>query len=395
MTYNAFISYSHYDINMAAALEKGLMRFAIPWYRRSKLNIFRDESGLSVTPHLWDNIKKSLSDAEYFIFMASPQSKDSKWVGKELNYWLKHKSIDKLIIVVTYGEMNWDAKTKSYQQSELSCIPDVLNNVFKQEPFYVDLRALKSKGDLSLKNSIFNKEVLKIAAELYHTSQKEIAGEEVKTQTRVKRLTIGIVSSLFLAFITALFFYFQSNKNEKLAIKNEKLAIKNEKLAIENETEALDAKERVKGLLKIALQGRGDQYDSKPIDTILETLEDERTRPLNFLIKSKAAREQVGATDNYDYLVWIDVPSFRTDSILEVSYEWELDGYRYVRGDKMISKEASTGYAVGYRGTNKIKDYIDITVKLKGDIRIEKRFNIREFLNIAYDLPVQRRIERK
>ena len=372
--YNAFISYSHVDIKMAAALEKGLMRFAIPWYRQSKLNIFRDESNLSVTPHLWDNIEKSLSEAEYFIYLASPDARESKWVGKELDYWLHHKSIDKLILVVINGDMIWDDATKSYQQTELNCIPANLNKIFKQEPFYVDLRVLKSKGDLSLKNSIFNKEVLKITAELYHKSQKEIAGEEVKTQARVKRLTSGIIITLLIAFVTTFYYFNESRKNE---------------------AEALDAKERVSGLLKIALQGRGDQYESKPVDTILKTLEDERTRSLALLIKSKAAREQVGSTDNYDYLVWIDVPSFRTDSILEVNYEWELDGYRYVRGDKMISKEASTGYAVGYRGTNKIKDYIDITIQLKGNKLIKKRFNIREYLNIAYDLPVQRRIQRK
>ena len=60
--------------------------------------------------------------------------------------------------------------------------------------------------------------------------------------------------------------------------------------------EALDAKERVKGLLKIALQGRGDQYDSKPIDTILETLEDERTRPLNFFDQVES-RKRAGWCD--------------------------------------------------------------------------------------------------
>ena len=208
--YNAFISYSHVDIKMAAALEKGLMRFAIPWYRQSKLNIFRDESNLSVTPHLWDNIEKSLSEAEYFIYLASPDSRESKWVGKELDYWLHHKSIDKLILVVINGDMIWDDAVKSYQQTELNWIPANLNKIFKQEPFYVDLRVLKSKGDLSLKNSIFNKEVLKIAAELYHKSQKEIAGEEVKTQARVKRLTIGIIITLLIAFVTT-FYYFNES----------------------------------------------------------------------------------------------------------------------------------------------------------------------------------------
>ena len=132
MKYNAFISYSHAaDGKMAPALQHALMRYAIPWYKRSKLNIFVDESDLSVTPHLWDNIEKSLSEADFLIFMASIESCQSKWVNKELDYWIKYKPINKLIIVVTDGEVIWDNKKKSFILNDQSCIPEILNKEFK------------------------------------------------------------------------------------------------------------------------------------------------------------------------------------------------------------------------------------------------------------------------
>lgn len=368
MKYNAFISYSHAaDGKMAPALQHALMRYAIPWYKRSKLNIFVDESDLSVTPHLWDNIEKSLSEADFLIFMASIESCQSKWVNKELDYWIKYKPINKLIIVVTDGEVIWDNKKKSFILNDQSCIPEILNKEFKEEPFYVDLRSLKSSNELTLKNSIFNKEVLKIAAELYGISQKEMAGEELKTRRLVKRLSSFVISILSILLVTTFYFYKDSKKNEKLAN---------------------DAKTNVSELLVIALQGRGEQYNDKPIDSIINILDYERTRPLEELITPQAIREPVGSNDNYDYLIWIDVPSFRTDSIIEVKYKWPEIGYRYTRGDEMISREASTGYAFGYRGYNAIKDYIDITILLKGNKSINKRFQIRDALNNKYGLTI-------
>ncbi len=109
--YNAFISYSHAaDGKLAPALQSALEKFAKPWYKLRNLNIFRDEVSLSASPHLWNNIVKALDESEYLIYMASPESADSKWVIKEIEYWLEHKSIDTLLIALTDGEISWDNK---------------------------------------------------------------------------------------------------------------------------------------------------------------------------------------------------------------------------------------------------------------------------------------------
>jgi len=81
--YNAFISYSQAaDGMLAPALQSALEKFAKPWYKVRNLNIFRDVTSLSVSPHLWSNIKKALDESEYLIYMASPLSAKSIWVQK-------------------------------------------------------------------------------------------------------------------------------------------------------------------------------------------------------------------------------------------------------------------------------------------------------------------------
>lgn len=365
---NAFISYSHaVDGRLAPALQKAIKRFAIPWYKRSKLEIFIDESSLSVSPHLWSNIEGALANSEYLIYLASPESAKSKWVAKELDYWINNKSIEKLIIVLTDGEIMWDQKTNTFQQSKMSSISEQLNKSFTQEPFYIDLRTLRTEDDLSLKNSIFNKEILKITAELYGISQEKMAGDEVNAQKKVKRITIAIFGILLLAFITTFFFYKKSVSSQKLAEEN---------------------KEKVSDLLQITLQGRGDRYASKPIDTIIKILEFERVRPIRELIKTKALREAVGTNNNYDYLIWIDVPSFRLDSIVRVEYSWPDFGYEYARGFA-ISKEPSTGFAFGYRGTNAIKNSIYINVVFKDSTDFKQTFFIRDELSKLYGISVE------
>jgi len=44
------------------------------------MRVFRDKTGLAVTPELWGSIRKALEGADYFILLASPQAAQSKWV---------------------------------------------------------------------------------------------------------------------------------------------------------------------------------------------------------------------------------------------------------------------------------------------------------------------------
>ena len=93
MLNKAFISYSHSaDAGVAPALQSALERFTKRWYRIRAFRIFRDTTNLSLAPELWPEIEKALSQSSFLLFLASPEAAKSKWVKKELTYWLRKKS---------------------------------------------------------------------------------------------------------------------------------------------------------------------------------------------------------------------------------------------------------------------------------------------------------------
>ena len=157
---------------MAPALQIGLEKFAKPWYKLRNLNIFRDEASLAASPHLWSNIVKALDDSEFLVYMASPESAKSKWVTKEIEYWLEHKSIDKLLIVLTEGEIIWDENENHFLTHTNNALSQALMDAFDSEPFYIDLRDCREDDNLSLNNSIFKKEIFKASCTYTWQSSK-------------------------------------------------------------------------------------------------------------------------------------------------------------------------------------------------------------------------------
>lgn len=107
--YNGFISYSHkHDAALGLALKTGLERFAKPWYRMRAVRIFLDTSDLSANPALWPSIEAGLSSASWFILLASADAAESRWVNREVQWWLDHRSPDRLLVVGTSPGLKWD-----------------------------------------------------------------------------------------------------------------------------------------------------------------------------------------------------------------------------------------------------------------------------------------------
>lgn len=107
--YHAFISYSHAaDGKLAPALQKAQQRLAKPWYRRRSLEVFRDETGLSVDPHLWGAIVTALDSSEWLLLLTSPDGARSVWVNREIEHWKAHHDVDRILPVLTDGHRRRD-----------------------------------------------------------------------------------------------------------------------------------------------------------------------------------------------------------------------------------------------------------------------------------------------
>lgn len=108
--YNAFISYRHHpdDIRVAEDIHRSLERFRVPKAIRKKskgiTRLFRDKDELPITSSLTDDIYHALENSDYLIVICSIHTKESIWVQREIETFLKTHSRNKVLTVLASGE---------------------------------------------------------------------------------------------------------------------------------------------------------------------------------------------------------------------------------------------------------------------------------------------------
>ena len=212
--YDAFISYSHEaDIGLAALLQAGLQKYARPWNRFSALRVFRDKSSLPATPDLRAGIEKALSKSEWFVLMASEEAARSDWVKKEIDWWLDHKSADRLLIVLTFGEIEWDGQDFDWRHT--TALPGELRGKIKKEPLWVDATWARSAGQLTEDNPALEENVISVAAAIRGITRDqlvELGDREYRRTKRVARLArISLATLLVLTVTAAVTAFWQRN----------------------------------------------------------------------------------------------------------------------------------------------------------------------------------------
>ncbi len=196
LRYHAFISYSHAaDSLRATALQRSLEKLARPWYQvRSGLRIFRDGTDLAVAPHLEGEIQAALAQSEWLLLLACPNSAASKWVTKEVQWWLANRSVDRLLLVKTGGALAWDDAAADFVWPASTALNGVLIGRFVGEPLHADLSQVDIKGGVDLRNSSLRADVIRIAARLLGRSPAEIESEDLQQLRRNKAWAICAVA---------------------------------------------------------------------------------------------------------------------------------------------------------------------------------------------------------
>ena len=209
--YDAFISYSHrLDAAITARLQSELEHFAKPWYRVRALHVFRDQTSLAASPHLWTTIEEALSGSGWLILMASPESAQSAWVAREISWWRAHRPMNHLLIAVTGGELAWDETGGDLDWAATTALPEeVLGHAFTQEPHWVDLRwARGSEDSLRPADPRLQDAVADLAAAIRHVPKDTLIGEHIQHRRRTVQaaLAVGAALVVLLAFsLTAAF----------------------------------------------------------------------------------------------------------------------------------------------------------------------------------------------
>ena len=199
--YDAFLSYSHAaDGLLAPRLQAGLQRFAKPWWKRRAVRVFRDQSSLSANPHLWSSITEALDASAWFVLLLSEEAADSKWVNREIEYWVAHKDVSRLLPVVTDGEFGWEEGDVSTSSTVAA---PALSGVFSEEPRWVDLRWARYDEHLDLSDPRFSDAVADIASAIRGVPKDELASEEVRQHRRTLRTALAATVVLLLFGIAA------------------------------------------------------------------------------------------------------------------------------------------------------------------------------------------------
>ena len=203
--YDAFISYSHRDLNWARWLQRRLETFRIPRgvteqeRPRRRLRVFRDQTDLAGV-ELQLALRRELSSSQYLIVICSPSSAASHWVNDEIEFFRSLGGEDRIIPFIVDGEPESD-------KPELECYPPALRS---EE----DKHALGASVTEIGKNKAF----LKLMAILLDVRFNRLVDRE-KRRRRQTALIGGLSAALILGSITGLLI-----RNAAVSRKNQELS---------------------------------------------------------------------------------------------------------------------------------------------------------------------------
>jgi hypothetical protein len=203
LSYDAFISYSHEDRQVAERFHSALQGFARPWYRMRSFRVFRDTANLAAEPALRGAIEAALDQSRFLIVLASHHAARSPWVEQELRYCLASHPPESVILLRLNGTIRWSSESRDFDWSVTDALPSVLEAHFRSEPLFADLETTVA---LSLRDPAFRHAVAQVAARLRNVPLDEILGEHLRRRRPVQvatALAVVIVTLLAVALVVA------------------------------------------------------------------------------------------------------------------------------------------------------------------------------------------------
>ncbi len=219
------------------------------------------------------------------------------------------------------------------------------------EPYLDKFKPTNQEKDWIAKSHNYVREQKEIAMEF---KQKELV--KAKRTRNMRMIMVGLI------VFVGVFIY--------LALK----ARKSEIVAQEAKVEAQKAEDYSNELLKLVMKDRGEKYQNVNDSVLKEYLYTERFNPLSSLIIPRGSVSSNKGSDKSNFMLWLDMPSFRKAEIQEVQYKLCPGFVDRLR----ISEEPSSSFAIGYLGWGYCPT-IDISVILKTGDTIEKVFSFEDY----------------
>ena len=201
--YGAFISYSGgRDRDLIPQIQRGVEKLATRWYRPPSVRVFLDKTSISAGPRLWSKIEYGLSRSSWLILMASPEAAESEWVAREIEWWLEHRTVDTILLVLTDGTLSWDEYVNDFD-AESTALPPCLRGAFSEEPVWVSVSWLEDDGK---RVPDLERATLDIASVIRGVPKYELASAALREHRRTMRWAGGAVAVLAALLAVALVF---------------------------------------------------------------------------------------------------------------------------------------------------------------------------------------------
>lgn len=238
-SYDAFISYSHgEDRGVARRLQVGVEKFAKPWHRVRSLRVFLDTNSLSADPGLWSSVERALSSSSWFVLVASPRAAESKWVDREVRWWLENRSPERLLVVVADGTVEWDQERGDFA-ARSNALPPALFGVLEEEPRWVTVPPAVAgnpePSDLELRETIVD-----VATAIRGIPKEELVGAAAREHKRTMRWVRGVIAGLSVLLVMALGAGVVALAQRSAAVTQAQLALSRQVASVSGETAAND-----------------------------------------------------------------------------------------------------------------------------------------------------------
>lgn len=230
--YIAFISYRHIarDAAIAKAVHTQIENYTVPKSLRKdskKLGVvFRDTEELPISSDLSESLRNALDASRFLIVICSPEAKESPWVSREIDYFLKNHSHRDVFVILSSGE---PSEVFPYQLTHVSHGSD--ESCEDIEPLALDVRADTISGSVKR----VKKQIKKLYAAMIGCSYDDLVQRE-KARQRKRALcsvvALIVVLSCFAAIVTTM--------NRKLTETNVQLEIANRETVMQ-ESQRLSA----------------------------------------------------------------------------------------------------------------------------------------------------------
>ncbi|MFD6188871.1 toll/interleukin-1 receptor domain-containing protein [Streptomyces sp. NPDC060275] len=216
---DAFISYSQSkNAPLAKQLQRGLERLAVSRFRPMRMNVFRDVTSLPANHDLWLSIQRELARSRYLILLASPEAAASPWVAREVEYWLRERDTEHLLIAVASGEIVWDDGAGDFDWQKTTSLPPNLAGHFTAAPLWVDLREIGERSHHSMRYPPFRAAVATLASPLHGRPKEELEHDDFRQLRFVKRLSWSGVALLVALLVLAVYGFFDAGRQREEAL---------------------------------------------------------------------------------------------------------------------------------------------------------------------------------